>query len=102
MNSQNMDDIDRAILSVAILIDDRTQFRAKAREAALRLGPSAIDGLGNKLHEIPDAPPGFGAEERGLSGWISFWQFALFEILFNFGDAALPLLRAVAFRHYHC
>src|SRR5262245_36480894 len=54
-----------------------------------------------RFHSPPRTePPGFGIEQRGLGGWLSAWQFAIFEMFFHFGAAALPVLRRVAFGEY--
>jgi len=93
--------IDEAVASVAMLIDDVQAFRARAAAVALQLGPTAIDELRTRFHSPPRAePPGFGPEQRGLGGWLSAWQFAIFELFFEFGSAALPVLRQVAFGEY--
>ena len=36
----------------------------------------------------------------GLTAWLSFWQFAIFAIIFHFREDALPMLREVAFGEY--
>jgi len=93
--------LDEAVTSVAILVDDVQEFRARAAAVALQLGPAAIDELCTRFHSPPRAePPGFGPEQRGLGGWLSAWQFAIFELFFEFGSAALPVLRQVAFGEY--
>jgi hypothetical protein len=93
--------IDEAVASVAVLIDDVQEFRARAAAVAAQLGPTAIEELCTRFHSPPRAePPGFGPEQRGLGGWLSAWQFAIFELFFEFGRAALPVLRQVAFGEY--
>jgi len=93
--------LDEAVTSVAILVDDVQEFRARAAAVALRLRPATIDELCTRFHSPPRAePPGFGPEQRGLGGWLSAWQFAIFELFFEFGSAALPMLRQVAFGEY--
>ncbi|APW63489.1 hypothetical protein BSF38_05060 [Paludisphaera borealis] len=93
-------DVDRAVMSVALLVDDEAAFRAKAREVAERLGSSAIPKLRWRFHRSTAAPPGFTIRERGLTAWMSYWQFAIFEIVYNFREQALPMLRKVAFGEY--
>lgn len=93
--------LDTAVISVAVLIDDAEQFRARAATVARELGPAAVKQLATRFHSPPEpAPPGFGYEQRGLGGWLSTWQFAIFELFFQFGAAALPVLRRVAFGEY--
>ena len=94
-------DMDDIVKSVAVLADSRDQFRVRANEAARELGIASIDSLATRFHSPPNpAPDGFGYEQRGLGGWLATWQFALFEILYNFREAALPILRQVAFGEY--
>ena len=93
--------LDEAVTSVAILVDEVHEFRARAAAVALWLGPATIDELCTRFHSPPRGePPGFGPEQRGLGGWLSAWQFAIFELFFEFGSAALPMLRQVAFGEY--
>jgi hypothetical protein len=93
-------DLDAAIESVALLIDDQPAFRAKAKEVAEWFGPAAIPGLKRRFHRPTEARPDFTAQERGLTAWLSYWQFAIFEIVYRFGVQALPMLRKIAFGQY--
>ena len=64
--------LDEAVTSVAILVDDLQEFRARAAAVALQQGPATIDELCTRFHSPPRAePPGFGPEQRGLGGWLS-------------------------------
>ncbi|MCZ7644959.1 MAG: hypothetical protein M5U26_06700 [Planctomycetota bacterium] len=93
--------LDTAVTSVAVLIDDADLFRARAATVARELGPSAVEELATRFHSPPRTEPaGFGCEQRGLGGWLSAWQFAIFELFFQFGAAALPVVRRVAFGKY--
>src|SRR5262245_46735542 len=71
-------DVDGAIESVARLIDDRLAFRAKARDVAGSFGPWVLPELRRRFHRSTPPPPGFTAPERGLTAWLSYWQFAIF------------------------
>jgi hypothetical protein len=93
-------DIPKAVRSVAVLIDDRGAFCLQANRIAAQLGPSAILKLTELFHSPGNAPPEFEPEERGLGGWLASWQFAIFEVFYNFKEAALPILRQVAFGEY--
>jgi hypothetical protein len=93
-------ELDRAIESVAILIDQPPLFRARARDVAATFGPQALDDLRQRFHRATPAPIGFTAKERGLTGWLSSWQFALFEIIFQYREGAVSMLREVAFGEY--
>ena len=92
--------MDRAIESVAILIDDGLTFRGKAKEVADLHGPAILTELPRRLHRATPAPPGFSAGERGLGAWLASWQFAIFEVMYQFRERALPILRRVAFGKY--
>jgi hypothetical protein len=93
--------LDESVTSVAVLVDDAQQFRTRAAAVALQLGPAIIDELCTRFHSPPRAePPGFSPKHRGFGGWLSAWQFAIFELFFEFGSAALPVLRQVAFGQY--
>ena len=93
--------LDTAVTSVAVLIDDTDLFHARAVAVARELLPSAIEELATRFHSPPrPEPTGFGYEQRGLGGWMSAWQFAIFELFFRFGTVALPVLRRVAFGKY--
>lgn len=92
--------LDRVIEDVALLVDDPTAFRAEAVKFGRRLGPDSLPHLRERFHRSTPAPAGFGPRERGLSAWLSYWQFAIFEIVFQFREAALPMLREVAFGEY--
>jgi hypothetical protein len=93
-------ELDRAIESVAVLIDDQLAFRAKAKEVAARFGPETIPELRLRFNRSTASPSGFTAQERGLAGWLSYWQFAIFEIVYQYREHALPMLREVAFGEY--
>jgi hypothetical protein len=92
---------DEAVGSVALQIDDLQKFRAQAAIVARQLGSAAVPALSTRFHSPPrPEPPGFDGGQRGLGGWLSAWQFAIFELFFEFGTAALPVLRQVAFGEY--
>jgi hypothetical protein len=88
------------VSAVAVQIDDDAKFRTAGRNAALELGPVAFRTLPKLFHSPPEAPNAFGFPERGLSGWLSAWQFAIFEVFYNFGEQALPTLRQIAYGEY--
>jgi hypothetical protein len=93
--------LDTAVTSVAVLIDNADRFRARAAVVAREMGPADVEALSTRFHSPPKPePPGFGYEQRGLGGWLSAWQFATFELFFQLGARALPVLRRVAFGEY--
>lgn len=94
-------EIDELVESVAVLVDDNPAFRERARVVAAQLGPSAIPLLERRYVPIVGSEPkGFGVEECGLSGWISYWQFAVFEVFYHFREAAIPALWRVLHDEY--
>lgn len=94
------DHLTQTVARVATKIVDPPTFRAAAAEAAANLDPTTIEPLSKRFHAPPDAPHGFGPEELGLGGWLSYWQFAIFEIYYNFGADAIPALRPIAYGEY--
>lgn len=93
--------LDEAVSSVAVLIEHPDQFRDRAAVVAKQLGSSALPELSSRFHSpLRPEPEGFGYEQCGLGGWLSIWQAAIFELFFQFGKAALPTLRQVAFGKY--
>jgi hypothetical protein len=93
------DDLDRAIASIAVLIGDESAFRAKAREVAARYGQSVLADLRCRFHHPAPPPPDF-TSLAAWSAWLSYWQFAIFEVIYQFRERGLPLLREVAFGEY--
>jgi hypothetical protein len=93
-------DVDSAIESVAVLIEDWPAFRQKAKGVADSYGPWLLPELRRRFLRSTPAPPGFTPRERGLTAWLSYWQFAIFEIIYQFRERALPMLREVAFGEY--
>ena len=94
------EDLSRTIAQVATKIVDPPAFRAAAAEVAANLDTSVIESLSRRFHSPPDAPDGFGPDQVGLGGWLSYWQFAIFEIYYNFGADAVPVLRPIAYGEY--
>ena len=99
-SKDNSDHLSQIVAQVATKIVDAPTFRAAAAEAAGNLDPSVIETLSRRFHSPPDAPDGFGPKEVGHGGWLSYWQFAIFEIYFNFGAKAVPALRPIAYGEY--
>jgi len=89
-----------AVEEVASLSRDRSRFTELATETARRFGADAIPQLRTLYHGDPCPPPQYAEEFSGLGHWLSARQFAVFEIYFHLGQAALPELRSVAFGDY--
>ena len=80
---------------------DLSELRVGPAPAAAELGPSSIEHLWTLFHleHTPPAELTTGAFP-GLGQWMTARQFAIFEIFYNFGHAALPILKRVAFGEY--
>ena len=75
-------------------------FRDRARELSVELVADDIPDLKWLLHRQPAEPPDYSAERYGLGGWISACQFAVFELLYNMKETALPAIRQIAWGEY--
>ncbi len=75
-------------------------FRERARELSAELSPEDIEPLISLLHSPPPEPPVYDAAQHGLGGWLSACQFAVFELLYNLGETALPAIRRIAWGAY--
>lgn len=75
-------------------------FRQLAKAAADELQPSSIPGLRELFHEPPPMPPDVAVQFTRYGAWMAACQCAIFEILYNFREASLPLVREVAFGVY--
>lgn len=76
------------------------EFQTRAVEAAARLGPQCMDRLPDYFHHSPQKPAEASELFTGLGDWMVACQFACFEILYQFREQSLPLLRRVAFGPY--
>ena len=85
---------------VARAIHEPEVFNKRARTAADQLGPQTIDTLAALFHSEHSPPDELADQFPGLGQWIAARQFAIFEMFYHFGEAALPVLRKVAFGEY--
>ena len=88
------------VRDVAAVIHDEHEFLRKARQAAEALGSESIEVMAKMFHDEPSPPPELADRFPGLGNWIAARQFAIFEIFYNLGESALPVLRRVAFGEY--
>lgn len=92
---------DAAVRDVAsALAQDESRFRERAASAATQLGPDSIATLMKLTHTECTPPEALAEQFQRLGGWLAARQFAIFEILFHFREAALPTLRRIAFGQY--
>lgn len=92
--------IAQAVELIASEIFNRTRFSQLAKSAADDFGPAAIPELSRLYHGDPSPPAQYAHAFRGLGAWLSARQFAVFEVYFYIGAAALPEIRRVAFGPY--
>ncbi len=93
-------DIARELSRVAASFGEPDEFQRRAVEAATRLGPQCMDRLPDYFHRSPQKPVEASEMFTGLGDWMVACQFAFFEILYQFREQSLPLLRRVAFGPY--
>jgi hypothetical protein len=85
---------------VAAAITTPETFHKRARSATEELGAQCIPLLPSFFHKPPSSPVEAGDQFQGLGQWMAVCQAAIFEMLYYFREAALPLLRQVAFGEY--
>lgn len=88
------------IAQVAVAIETPHEFQAHARDVVQQLDAEQIDALTTFFHSPPAKPADVHDKFDRLGEWLSVCQYAIFEILYNCQEAALPLLRRVAFGPY--
>ena len=75
-------------------------FRTRAAALSMGLDRDDVDDLTWLMHRELREPQSYDAAQHGLGGWISACQFAVFELLYNIGEPALPALREIAWGEY--
>lgn len=76
------------------------RFRELAMAEFSTLHLPSPDDLARYFHDTPPEPPEYNIHEDGLGGWLRCCQFAVFELIYNFGESALPFLRKIAWGEY--
>ncbi len=101
MTSLSGDPCNEKVRWVALALEvDLSELRRRAAAAAAELGPSSIAHLATLFHSEHTPPEGLTTAFTGLGQWVAARQVAIFEIFYNFGEAALPVLKHVAFGEY--
>lgn len=77
-----------------------SSFRARAAALSAGLDQDDVDDLTWLMHRDLQEPESYDAAQHGLGGWISACQFAVFELLYNIGEPALPAIREIAWGEY--
>lgn len=78
---------------------DLSLLRSRAKDVARELGASSIDTLAMLFHSEYEPPPELSHYDH-LGQWMAARQFAIFEVFYNLGESALPILRQTAFGEY--
>lgn len=78
----------------------RGEFELLATERSEGLGAADLPGLKKMLHSPPNTSGLYDPKKHGLGGWLGACQFAIFELVYNMGEVALPLVREVAWGAY--
>src|SRR5262245_10976541 len=81
--------LDLALASVALLGNDRSRSDDRAAAVAAELGPGAIDAVAKKLGSPPITAKAAG-DPALRDSWGRLWFDAVAEVLFQFGEPALP------------
>lgn len=88
-------DLDRRIAAIAALRNEPA-MQEPARHFVRQCDPVVIPELLRRFDVMIEPPPSFAAREPSVCAWITCWQTALYEILYRFGEHALPALREMA------
>lgn len=76
------------------------KFRSAAAEKAKGFSADDLSLLRSFFHDPPTESPLYDYRKYGLGGWLSACQFAIFEIVYNIGEEALPFIREIAWGEY--
>jgi hypothetical protein len=90
-----------AATDVAKCVWNADQFSASAKHVAQRFGTRALK-LRRRLHKPPARPPEFD-EDNPVSAfctWLTVWQTAILEVLFQLRDSAINAVHRIAFGQY--
>src|SRR5262249_23791063 len=84
--------------SIAAIAAQRSQLaiQDKARQFVRQYGHEVIPELRRRFDLLSAPPPSFAAREPSVCAWASCWGIALFEILYQYREHALPVLREMA------
>ena len=94
------DNVKEIVHEVAVVVQDRCEFKRRAEVAAQTLGSESIPILKTLYHGESCPPKEYEEQFNGLGDWLSAKQFAVFEIYYFLGSAALTELKEVAFGDY--
>lgn len=89
-------------LAELLLVDgaDGDRFTTRAREKSKHLSADDLPALRSLIHAPPEQSARYDPTTHGLGGWVSCCQFAIFELVYNLGQEALPFVREIAWGQY--
>jgi hypothetical protein len=90
----------RALATDLLAGVDRAAFHDRARALAVGIEVDHLEDLRWRFHMPPSQPVDYDVRKHGLGGWLSAWQFAIFELIFQLGPEAIPFLREIAWGPY--
>ncbi|QDT95992.1 hypothetical protein [Gimesia aquarii] len=79
-------------------LDDEFCELARQKQRGLRLDD--LKELQSMFHHPPEESTSYSIEKHGLGGWLSACQFSIFELIYNFGEEAIPFIRKIAWGEY--
>lgn len=96
-------DLADLLIEVAQEFEDEDRFKKAAQEVASRLSFNQAHHLTRFFHQNPPEPEHLKSKtaKYGLFGvWMNICQDAIFEILFNYKEQAIPTLYSIGFGEY--
>lgn len=76
------------------------EFRTKAEMISKNYRTKDLYELTALFHNPPKGLSQFDPNKLGLGSWMTACQFSIFEIYYNAGEGALPLIRKIAWGEY--
>ena len=95
--------LDKVIIELAeYLLEEGINdgFRSLAKEKSKSISIADLPEMKSRLYRPPKQSSKYSMRKHGLGGWISTCQFAVFELIFNLGEEALPFIREIAWGEY--
>lgn len=96
-------ELESLLIEVAKEFEDENRFKKAAQEVASRLAFERAKKLTGYFHENPPEPDNLKSKtaKYGMLGvWMMICQNAIFEILYNYKEQAIPTLYAIGFGQY--
>ena len=74
----------------------KDDFKLRAQDLSKKYGADDLIDLKKLFHNPPPESLIYDPKKHGLGSWMSACQFAIFELYYNKGVEALPLIREIA------